>query len=186
MSRTLALVRFGLLALATATAGGCTWSTVQAPPLAPSPGAVQLYAVGDIADCRRSPPHEAAAHRTAALVPPGALVLGLGDMTYPFADATTLANCYQPVWGVHRSTTLAVAGNHDYVDGDAREFRDYFALDGVAVSDRFVAYARALGPDWLLVVLDSNVAGAAMAEQRAWLERTLERVRPKAEAPAVA
>jgi hypothetical protein len=143
------------------------------------PGSLRLYAVGDIADCRRDAPQDASAARTAALVPAGALVLGLGDMAYPYADAATLAHCYEPAWGAHRAGTLAVAGNHDYVDGSARDFREYFGLDEVAASERFVAYARALGPDWSLVVLDSNATGAAMQEQRQWLEHTLERLRPR-------
>ena len=79
------------------------------------PGALKLYAAGDIADCRHQPPEQAMARVTASLIPVGAPVVALGDLAYPFATATALANCYEPTWGKHRATTYPVAGNHDYV-----------------------------------------------------------------------
>ena len=136
-------------------------------------GAVRVYVTGDIADCRADEAEHAAARRTAQLVPDGATVLATGDMTYPWADTATLLACYEPTWGRHRARTLPVAGNHDYVDGNTRDFRDYFALDGLVVSDEFVAYARRLSDEWLLIALDSNVKGRAMQRQVEWLQGTL-------------
>jgi hypothetical protein len=106
-------------------------------------------------------------------------LIALGDLAYPFADSATLAHCYEPTWGVHRATTLAVAGNHDYVEGSSRDLREYFDLDRLAVSDRYVAYAQSLSPDWQLIVLDSNVDERALRDQLEWLRQTLERVRPR-------
>lgn len=137
-------------------------------------GAVRVYVTGDIADCRLRSVERAAARLTSQLVPDGATVLATGDMTYPRADTATLLACYEPTWGRHRARTLAVPGNHDYVDGSTRDFRRYFGLDGVAVSDEFVAYARRLSDEWLLLALDSNVTGATMQRQVEWLEQTLE------------
>ncbi|HET7203297.1 MAG TPA: metallophosphoesterase [Steroidobacteraceae bacterium] len=167
--------------LAAVILGGCTPHTrppVRLPPADAPPGAIRLYAVGDVADCGEAPPEAAMARRTAALVPTGSLVLGLGDMAYPYADAATLDRCYAGTWGVHRATTLAIAGNHDYVSGSARTFRAYFGLDDRSVSDRFVAFTQSLSPDWLLIALDSNAEGESMRRQREWLAQTLEAARP--------
>ena len=154
------------------------WALAAQPVVAAQPrqsasdAGLTLYAVGDIADCRRYPPDTAPASQTARLVPPGSLVLGLGDMAYQYADAATLAGCYEPTWGQHRATTLAIAGNHDYVGGSARDFREYFAIQPEPPAE-FVAYSRWLTERWLLVALDSNVRGEALQHQYEWLQRTL-------------
>lgn len=134
--------------------------------------ALRAFAVGDIADCRQQPPEQSAARLTSELVPPGALVLALGDMAYRYSDAATLASCYEPTWGMHRAFTIAIAGNHDYVDGDATDFRRYFGLESVAQQD-YVAYARWLNSNWFLIALDSNARGAALDQQYDWLQQTL-------------
>jgi hypothetical protein len=138
----------------------------------PSATSLRAIAVGDIADCRRHAAPDTIAWRTAGLVPPGALVLALGDVAYQYADAATLASCYEPTWGRHRAMTLAIAGNHDYKSGDASDFRRYFGFDDVGDA-RFVAYDRWLNEHWFLVALDSNVAGVALDAQFEWLRQVL-------------
>jgi 3',5'-cyclic AMP phosphodiesterase CpdA len=158
---------------------GC--AVVTPPPQvaapAPPPGAIRVYAVGDVAQCGDRPAGQSRAARTARLVPEGATVLMLGDAAYPYADAATLANCYTPTWGRHLAHTLAVAGNHDLSGGAARDFRGYFAVDS-AGGEEFVAYERELGADWRLLVLDSNAGGAARDRQHAWLRGALAAQRP--------
>ena len=181
MTAACTLRRATWLAIAGAWIAGCvplTQAPADVPPLDVPAGSLELYAVGDMADCRRDAPGQAAARLVSALVPAGGTVLALGDLVYPYADAATLAQCYEPTWGSHRATTLAVAGNHDYVAGDSRAFRAHFDLDRRTVSDRYVAYTEELSPDWLLIVLDSNVRGGALQAQLDWLRATLERVRP--------
>jgi hypothetical protein len=176
------LPRWALVLVAGAALAAClplTRAPRHVTPLEAPAGAIELYAVGDMADCRRVPPEEADARRVAALVPSGATVLALGDLVYPYADAAALARCYAPTWGSHRATTLAVAGNHDYIGGDSRTFREWFDIDRRTTSDRYVAYTERLSPDWLLVVVDSNVRGAALDAQLEWLRATLEGVRPR-------
>ena len=134
--------------------------------------AVQVYAVGDIADCRQAPPERTDAARTAKLVPVGTMVLGLGDMAYKHADASTLAACFEPTWGRHRTNLFAIPGNHDYVRGRADDFLAYF--DVSAQPQGFVAYAREIAPGWQLIALDSNARGAALQSQLDWLRRTLD------------
>lgn len=168
-----------VLLLALLAASGCVGVTpaprADAIP-ASAPGALDVYAVGDIADCRRHAPAESMAARTAALVPAGAIVLGLGDMAYQHADAATLASCYEPTWGIHRRTTIAIPGNHDYVAGDASAFVDYFQSPQPPAAP-FLAHTRRLTPQWLLVALDSNVTGSALDAQYRWLEQALARER---------
>jgi acid phosphatase type 7 len=145
------------------------------------PGALRVSAVGDIADCRHGSPAESMAARTAALVPAGEIVLGLGDMAYQHADAATLASCYEPTWGIHRGTTIAIPGNHDYVAGDASAFIDYFRPVG-APGAGFIAHTRRLTDHWLLVALDSNVSGSALEAQYRWLEESLATERTRGDA----
>jgi hypothetical protein len=168
-------------AIVSSALAGClplTRAPAKTPSLDVAAGSIELYAVGDMADCRRDPPGQSAARLVSALVPQGATLLALGDLVYPYADAAALAECYEPTWGSHRATTLAVAGNHDYVENDSRTFREYFALDGRSVSERYVAYTERLSPDWLLVVVDSNARGGAFRNQLEWLRTTLEAMRP--------
>ena len=130
---------------------------------------VEVYAAGDIADCRRRPASESVAERTAALIPPGATVLMLGDSVYRYATSEALENCYEPTWGIHRPNTWAVSGNHDRVDGSTDDFQAYFA-EGAGEQGYF---ARRLG-GWLVIGLTSDPSFAAADAQFAWLEATLE------------
>lgn len=176
-SSTVATGRLGgalIVALGLAACVGVT-----APPAPSSLPALaevgqRVYTVGDIADCGNRRPEDSAASLTAGLVPAGALVLGLGDMAYPYADARTLASCYQPTWGRHRATTIAIPGNHDYVNGSAQDFLQYFSMPP-AHEAGFAAFTRRLTDEWLLIALDSNVTGRALQSQLEWLEQALGR-----------
>jgi len=162
------------VALALAACVGVTAPPAPSSLQAHSEAGLRVYAVGDVADCGRRRPEKTAAALTAGLVPAGAPVLGLGDMAYPYADARTLASCYQPTWGRHRATTIATPGNHDYVNGSTQDFLQYFSMPP-AHEAGFVAFTRRLTDEWLLIALDSNVTGSALQAQYEWLERTLER-----------
>jgi acid phosphatase type 7 len=126
-----------------------------------------VYAAGDVADCKGGPPAKSDAARTATLIPPGATVLVPGDTAYPYATAATLQACYEPTWGSRRATTIAVPGNHDYVEGKSDDFRAYF---GIVSQENY--YTKRLG-DWLVIGLDSQLAGEALDREFEWLEATL-------------
>jgi hypothetical protein len=126
-----------------------------------------VYAAGDIAECTADP-RESAAFRTAALVPVGATVLLVGDAVYPLGEPEHFARCFEPTWGRHRPTTLPVPGNHEYYAKDARGYFDYFgAAAGV---NGYVS--KDIG-DWLVIGLNSNLKGEALARQERWLTELL-------------
>jgi Calcineurin-like phosphoesterase len=131
---------------------------------------VLAYAAGDVAECPVGPmgPKKSAAAQTAGMIPPDAFVFVVGDTTYPKADRATLESCYAPTWGQFLPRTYAVPGNHDYVDGSVQDFLDYF---GARTPHR--TWFRAEVGDWWVIGLDSNLGGAALQEQQAWLEEQL-------------
>src|SRR5262249_33105384 len=130
-------------------------------------GEVLAYAAGDIAECKGAPEKSAAA-QTARMIPSDAVVLVVGDTAYPLADRATLESCYAPTWGPLLPRTYAVPGNHDYIAGSAKDFLEYF---GERTPHR--TWFRALVGDWWVIGLDSNLSGAALQEQQAWLEGQL-------------
>lgn len=133
-------------------------------------GGVLAYAAGDVAECKTTAQKSAAA-QTAKMIPSDAVVFVVGDTTYPFADRATLESCYAPTWGQFLSRTYAVPGNHDYVQGSPNDFLDYF---GARTPKR--TWFRAQVGDWWIIGLDSNLSGAALEEQQAWLDEQLKTI----------
>jgi hypothetical protein len=125
--------------------------------------ALAVYAAGDIGECGADPRASAAA-ATAALIPAGATVLVLGDTVYPRADRATLERCYGATWGTRHARAFAVPGNHDYIGGSAAAFLEYFGTPRSGPT-----WFRADLDGWWLIGLDSNLHGAALAAQDAWL-----------------
>jgi hypothetical protein len=145
------------------------WLAVSAAPNAW--GGVLAYAAGDVAECNDRPPEKSAAARTAKMIPADAVVLVVGDTTYPLANRPTLEACYTPTWGAFLPRTYAVPGNHDYVDGSAHDFLEYF---GARIPGR--TWFRAQVGDWWVIGLDSNISGAPLDEQQAWLQEQLQAI----------
>jgi hypothetical protein len=146
------------------------WVTVGTTAVPQARAGVLAYAAGDVAECKGNPQKSAAA-RTAKMIPPDAVVFVVGDTTYPFADRATLESCYTPTWGQFLSRTYAVPGNHDYVQGTANDFLDYF---GARTPQR--TWFRAQVGDWWVIGLDSNLSGPALDEQQVWLEGQLKAI----------
>lgn len=63
---------------------------------------ITVYAAGDIADCKRRRPEDSDAAKTASLIVQGlatnkdAVVLSLGDHTYPIGLIDEFHDCYEP------------------------------------------------------------------------------------------
>lgn len=135
-----------------------------------------VYAAGDIADCRKAPPLETMAAQTAALINAGlakdnkALVLTLGDNTYPVGHPEEFSECYDATWGQFKARTLPSPGNHDYSMPLALGYYNYF--DELAGPERRGYYRKSMG-NWQLFSLNSNLDGQSMQEQLSWLKTEL-------------
>lgn len=136
--------------------------------------AVTVYAAGDIADCGRQAPRYALAEQTATLIEhaleddPGAIVLALGDLTYPRGRLAEFTGCYQATWGRFKARTYPTPGNHEYATARAAGYFTYFGAQAGAGHYSFMAGS------WRLISLDSNLGEADNAVQLAWLKRQLD------------
>ena len=141
----------------------------------PAPEVQTVYAAGDIARCPHPDARWSGAADTAAVVAAGlaadrdAVVLTLGDHTYPRGTAAEFADCYGPTWGRFKERTWPSPGNHEYYTKGAVP---YFAYFGARAGRGY--YSLTLGA-WRLYSLDSNLKGAAQARQLAWLGAELAR-----------
>ena len=156
----------GVGGLLLAAACGGSAETSASPP---SP--VTIVAAGDIADCGSDGTQFPEAIRTAALVQPAdALVLTLGDNTYPIGAPAEFADCFSPTWGQFKERIRPSPGNHDYITMDAGGYFGYFgALAGPSGRGYYSFDAGA----WHVVSLNSNVDAAPGSPQHAWLQNDL-------------
>ena len=157
---------------------GAAPAPASAPAAAPALPSYTVYAAGDIARCRHPDARWSGAADTAAVVAaglaadPSAVVLTLGDHTYPRGTAAEFANCYGPTWGRFKDRTWPSPGNHEYYTRDAAP---YFAYFGARAGRGY--YSLRLG-HWLVVSLDSNLAPGPHAAQLAWLKAELDKHAP--------
>jgi 3',5'-cyclic AMP phosphodiesterase CpdA len=134
---------------------------------------VTVYAAGDIARCASGDAAYAGAADTARTVAaglaadPDAIVLTLGDHTYPRGKAAEYTDCYGPTWGRFKDRTWPAPGNHEYYTAQAAP---YFAYFGERAGRGY--YSLDL-QGWHIVSLDSNLAPAAHQMQLAWLRADL-------------
>jgi 3',5'-cyclic AMP phosphodiesterase CpdA len=134
---------------------------------------ITVYAAGDIARCASPDPAYSVAADTAATVAAGlaqdpqAVVLALGDLTYPRGAAKEFSDCYGPTWGRFKNRTWPAPGNHEYYTPGAKP---YFAYWGARAGRGY--YSFELGT-WHIISLDSNLAPAQHAAQLDWLRADL-------------
>jgi len=128
---------------------------------------VTIYAAGDHRAVR---PRSAARRRRqdCAMIPEGATVIALGDSVYPLATPQYFASCYAPTWGRHLEHTLAVPGNHDYVNGRLTEFAKYF---GEHTDPK--GFSRGASAAGCSSASTGNQRGPRLTQQLAWLKETL-------------
>lgn len=142
-----------------------------------------VVAVGDIVCGSATPPAYACQHaataQLASTLSPDA-VIALGDLQYEEASLADFTSYYEPTWGVHKSITLPVAGNHEYDTPQAAGYFDYFngaQVDSGPAGHRQRGYYTARLKNWRVVVLNSNcwaVGGChAGSAQEQWLRATL-------------
>jgi len=144
-----------------------------APAFALAAPAVTLYAAGDIANCGKQAPGYSGAAATAELIAQqlrgdaSAVVLALGDLTYPRGRLAEFTGCYQATWGRFKQKTYPTPGNHEYATPGAA---GYFAYFGAQAGPGY--YRFTLGT-WQLYSLNSNLDAAGSAAQLSWLRREL-------------
>jgi 3',5'-cyclic AMP phosphodiesterase CpdA len=148
---------------------------VAAAPAFCQAGGVTVYAAGDIARCPHPDARFSGAADTAAIVAAGlaadpkAVVLTLGDHTYPYGRAAEFSQCYGPTWGRFRDRTWPAPGNHEYATNKGTP---YFAYFGERAGNGHYSMNLA---GWHLVSLDSNLPPEQHAAQLAWLREDLAR-----------
>ena len=134
-------------------------------------GAIAVVAAGDIADCRRIAPAESGAAQTAALVSAtDALILTLGDNTYPVGATAEFADCFHTTWGKFGARLRPSPGNHEYQTPGARGYFEYFGEQ--AGPERRGYYSFDLA-GWHVISLNSATDASAGSPQYGWLVEDL-------------
>jgi acid phosphatase type 7 len=166
-----------VLLIAALCLGGCSAAGPSYQAAAPAAvNSVTVYAAGDIADCRKSPPEASGAAKTATIIQAGlaqdsnAKVISLGDNTYPVGLPLEFSSCYEPTWGQFKARTLPSPGNHEYYTAGAPGYYGYF---GASAGQPLQGYYSAELGKWHVVSLNSNLQGAALQAQTDWLKADL-------------
>ena len=147
-------------------------ASLNAAAASPDQG-ITVYAAGDIARCAYRDPAYSGASDTAATVAAGlaqvprAVVLALGDLTYPRGAMKEFTDCYAPTWGRFKDRTWPAPGNHEYYTPGAKPYFDWW---GARAGRGY--YSFELGT-WHIISLDSNLAPAQHAAQLDWLRADL-------------
>ncbi|HEV2612426.1 MAG TPA: metallophosphoesterase [Noviherbaspirillum sp.] len=154
-------------------------STLGSGPAESIPGkGVNVYAAGDIADCKKVKPANSGAAKTAALIEarlandPEAAVLSLGDHTYPIGLLDEFTSCYEPTWGRFKKRTYPTPGNHEYYTPKAVGYYSYF--DEIAGPEQRGYYSFRLG-SWHVISLNSYLKPNEHQAQMEWLKADLEK-----------
>jgi len=126
-----------------------------------------LVGAGDIASCNSTDDSDTAA--LAAGV--AGIVFTAGDNVYPNGTADNFANCYDPSWGVLKSRTKPVPGNHEYegVPGAS----GYFGYFGDAAGDPQEGWYKYDAGTWRVYALNSECDSTTCPQQLAWLKSDL-------------
>jgi hypothetical protein len=91
-------------------------------------------------------------------------VVALGDNVYENGTLTEYNNCYGPTWGLYKSRTKPVPGNHEYQTSGAAGYFNYFGVPKY--------YAYNLGA-WRIYALNSEIDVSSPSAQVAWLRNDL-------------
>jgi hypothetical protein len=146
---------------------GCGGGSGEGGSPPPPETAMTIVAAGDIADCGDGTAAASMAARTSALVTPlDALVLTLGDTTYPVGAPTEFARCFHPTWGAFKDRIRPSIGNHEYLTPGAEGYFGYFGAQ--AGPERRGYYSFDIG-GWHFISLNSNIDAAPGSPQYLWL-----------------
>lgn len=130
-----------------------------------------LLAAGDIANCKMI----AGAEATAKIIEANSgTVAAIGDLALENGSAADFADCYAKTWGLFKSRTRPVPGNHEFHSGGATPYFQYFG--SLAGDPTKGYYSYDLGA-WHIVALngeckDLGGCQAGSAEEK-WLRADL-------------
>jgi 3',5'-cyclic AMP phosphodiesterase CpdA len=128
---------------------------------------VTMLGAADIGMCGR--PEVAQTARLVAGLE-GAVLLA-GDIAYFQGTAANFRDCFDPFWGQFRSRWHPVPGNHEYESAGAAP---YFAYFGDAAGPPGLGYYSFNAGDWLILMLNSNVAAMRGSPQWEFARAALE------------
>jgi 3',5'-cyclic AMP phosphodiesterase CpdA len=131
---------------------------------------VTMLAAADIGMCGR--PEVAQTARLVAGLD-GDVILA-GDIAYFQGTTENFRDCFNPFWGQFRSRWHPVPGNHEYESAGAAPYFAYF--EGAAGPPGRGYYSFNAG-DWLILMLDSNIAATRGSPQWEFARAALERQR---------
>lgn len=120
-----------------------------------------LVGAGDIASCSNN--NDAQTAQLLANI--SGTVFTAGDNVYDNGTAAEYTNCYGPTWGVYKSRTKPVPGNHEYNTSGASGYFNYFG--GIP---KYYAYNRGA---WRIYALNSEIDTSATSAQVQWLKSDL-------------
>ncbi|MBG6077898.1 metallophosphoesterase [Polaromonas sp. CG_9.11] len=159
--------------------GGTVPPVLQANPTTPW----ELMTAGDIAQCFLRPASDSGAEKTAQLIERqlagaggNSNVLTLGDNAYLLGASLGFTDCYEKTWGRFINKTFAIAGNHDYENGNSNYF-DYFGAKASPDGQR-TGYYRIDQSGWTVFALNSNIDASAASVQAQWLKKELATANP--------
>ncbi len=134
---------------------------VKALPTRPATTSAVLVGAGDIATCTNS--YDTATAKLLGSIP--GTIFAAGDEAYPSGTATDFKDCYGPTWGLYKSRTKPVPGNHEYKTSGASAYFSYF-------NNIPSYYAYNLG-SWRIYALNSEISISATSAEVKWLTADL-------------
>lgn len=120
-----------------------------------------LFVIGDTGDCDTGGAAKVSAALRAQPDWTRGWLIEVGDLAYPVATRERLLDCHEPHFGMFLRR-LAVPGNHDWNDPDAKGFFSLFPDP--------VPRAVDLDGRWRFWLLDSNLRGESWNSQLRWLD----------------
>lgn len=133
---------------------------------------VDVFAVGDLAQCDQANASEAPTARVARLVDGGSSpILMVGDLAYRDGTRENFLRCFDPVWGRFKNRILPAPGNHEYHNKEGSPyFYSYFGDSVPGLAQGY--YGTQIGA-WRVIAPNSSIAADTGSPQELWLKREL-------------
>ena len=148
------------------------------PAGTPGPNDPVLVGAGDISSCAQENDSLTAdlLDQVVASATGEVAVFTVGDNAYENGSIEEYQQCYEPTWGRHKARTRPAPGNHEYHDGKADGYFQYYGA--IAGDPAQGYYSYDLG-GWHIIVLNTNdhcqaIACSDASPQATWLRSDLE------------